>query len=159
MAGCVFCGIVSGAEPAWVVWRDERHVAFLDRSPLDEGHVLVVPRRHAVTLLDLDPAEAGALGEASHRTAYLLRDRLHPHGLKIQQCNGRAAGQVVMHLHVHLIPRWAARRSPMGRRWTGRRVSDQVLAEVHARIIGARAPDPGICGLDHLVEGRRPGAG
>ncbi|SHE75444.1 histidine triad (HIT) family protein [Streptoalloteichus hindustanus] len=133
---CVFCGIVDGLEPAWVVWRDEEHVAFLDRSPLDEGHVLVVPRRHAVTLLDLAREEAAALGAASHRVARLLHERLHPHGLKVQQCNGRAAGQVVMHLHVHVIPRWAARRSPMGRRWTGRRAPEGVLAEVHARLTG-----------------------
>lgn len=136
MDRCVFCGIVAGTEPAWLVWQDERHVAFLDRSPLDEGHVLVVPRRHAVTLLDLDPAEAAALGAASHQVAHLLHRRLQPHGIRVEQRNGRAAGQVVMHLHVHLIPRWAARRSPMGRRWTGRRVSDQVLDQVHARITG-----------------------
>lgn len=58
-ASCPFCGVIRGDTPAEIVWRDDHAVAFLDRSPLFHGHTLVVPRRHAVTLLDLRPDELG----------------------------------------------------------------------------------------------------
>lgn len=58
-SGCVFCGIVAGVVPAHVVWANDSAIAFLDRAPATEGHVLVVPRRHARGLLDASPDQAG----------------------------------------------------------------------------------------------------
>jgi histidine triad (HIT) family protein len=104
--GCVFCLVLAGEQTAHVVAADEHCVAFLDASPAAAGHTLVVPRRHVETLWDADDALVAALMLTTRQVAALLRDRLHPDGLTVRQNNGRASGQRVPHLHVHLVPRW-----------------------------------------------------
>lgn len=80
-------------------------MAFLDLSPWSEGHALVVPKRHAVDILDVSPADAAAVARMVAEVAKLLDRALHPDGINVLQNNGRAAGQIVFHYHVHLIPR------------------------------------------------------
>lgn len=104
--GCLFCAIVAGDIPARVVAEDDRAVAFLDIAPWHRGHTLVVPRRHVDSLLD-DPAALTETAPLVGSTARLLRDQLHPAGLNLLSSAGRAAGQEVFHLHLHLVPRYA----------------------------------------------------
>ena len=100
---CVFCRVVDGLEPAHEVWRDDSAVAFLDRSPLFHGHVLVVPTRHAVVITDLRAGEVGAFFERVQRVAGAMRDALGADGTFV--ANNNIVSQSVGHLHVHVVPR------------------------------------------------------
>lgn len=106
MDGCVFCRIVSGEFDAYRVYEDDATVAFLDVNPVTTGHTLVVPRRHAGTLTELNGEEVGAVFAAAREVAEKLEAGLEPEGLNLLQNNGAAAGQEVEHVHVHLIPRY-----------------------------------------------------
>lgn len=104
--GCIFCAVVVGDGPALVLHEDERTLAFLDVRPAARGHALVIPKDHVENLWDADAETAGAVMVAAHEVAALLRGRLQPDGLTLRQNNGPASGQVVPHLHLHLVPRW-----------------------------------------------------
>lgn len=106
MSDCVFCRVVAGTAPAHVVAADDDCLAFLDHRPAARGHVLVVPRVHVADLFEAGPDVAAAVMRTAAGVAALLRRRLAPDGLTLRQNNGPASGQVVAHLHVHLVPRW-----------------------------------------------------
>lgn len=103
---CLFCRVVRGDLPSYVVLEDDLTVAFLDLRPAAVGHTLVVPRAHVEHLWDADAAAAGAVMRTAHAVAALLRARLRPDGLTLRQNTGEASGQKVPHLHLHLVPRW-----------------------------------------------------
>lgn len=106
MAECTFCRIIAGELPAEVVYEDETSIAFLDIAPLERGHTLVVPRHHARNLFDIDPEVAAQVTRVVARIAQRLVAAVGADGLNVSQNNEPAAGQVVSHYHVHLIPRW-----------------------------------------------------
>jgi histidine triad (HIT) family protein len=134
---CVFCAVVAGEVPSRRVHEDEHAVAFLDLAPLHRGHTLVVPRRHVDSLLDGPPvmAEIGACVDA---TARLLVDRLGADGLNLVSSAGPVAGQEVPHLHVHLLPRYAAAPGLAHLLGTRAEASDADLDAVHAQLTGRR---------------------
>lgn len=100
---CTFCRIVDGEQPADVVWADEVAVAFLDRSPVFKGHVLVVPREHWVTLADLPVELVGPFFQRVQRIAAVLPGALGADGTFV--ANNNVVSQSVAHLHVHIVPR------------------------------------------------------
>jgi histidine triad (HIT) family protein len=103
---CVFCERVAGARDDWaVIAGDELTVAFVNPRQFEEGQLLVIPRRHAPTVLDLTDEEAGALMAAVRRLARALVDAFDPDGITIYQNNGVASWQEVPHAHVHVVPR------------------------------------------------------
>ena len=106
MADCLFCAIVAGTAPSHRVAEDERTVSFLDINPVNPGHALTVPRRHAVDIWDLTAEEMGDLMAATHRVCDQIRRVLAPPGLDLFVANGEMGGQTVFHVHVHSIPRW-----------------------------------------------------
>jgi histidine triad (HIT) family protein len=106
MSECIFCGIVSHDRPAQVVFEDELTIAFMDVVPFSDGHALVVPKRHAADIYELEQRDADAVWRATLRLAHAIRAALAPPGLWIRQANGRIAGQHIMHFHIHLIPRY-----------------------------------------------------
>ena len=121
---CIFCKIVAGDIPAARIYQDDHVLAFVDINPLADGHVLVIPKRHYVTMDQMPPDEAAALARCLPRLAKAVQSAAGADGLNILQNNGSVAGQVVMHLHVHLIPRvpgdglgyrWPAQQYPPGR--------------------------------------------
>jgi histidine triad (HIT) family protein len=112
VSGCVFCRIASGEASADRLVEDERTLAFLDIHPAGEGHTLVVPKVHAQDIWDVGPEDWDALWRTTRRVAAAIRTAFAPDGLYVRQANGRLGGQEVMHLHVHLIPRYAAGRAP-----------------------------------------------
>jgi histidine triad (HIT) family protein len=104
---CLFCAIVAGEAPASVVHADDDVVAFLDTVPVNTGHVLVVPRRHATGLVDLPVPIGEAIWRAAHRIAAAMRaDPEWSEGVNLHLSDGEAAGQSVRHVHLHVIPRW-----------------------------------------------------
>jgi histidine triad (HIT) family protein len=102
---CIFCKIVSRQAPAHVVREDARSLVFMDLFPAADGHVLIIPKRHAINLLDCDDADLAAIAPLARRVAHAMRRVLAPDGIGVFQLNGAAAGQTVFHYHVHLIPR------------------------------------------------------
>ena len=99
----MFCGIVAGTVAADVVLDDDVAVAFLDRSPVFKGHVLVVPRVHVVTLTDLATDSIGPFFERVQRIARAVPSALDAHGTFV--ANNNVVSQSVAHLHVHVVPR------------------------------------------------------
>jgi histidine triad (HIT) family protein len=102
---CIFCKIVAREAPAHVVYEDATLLAFMDLFPACEGHLLVIPKRHAINLLDSDDGDLAAIAPLTRRLAHAQRRALGPDGIAVVQLNGAAAGQTVWHYHVHLIPR------------------------------------------------------
>ena len=103
---CIFCRIVAGEIPAEVVARGDGYLAFLDVTPLADGHVLVVPAAHVATVEDLVPNDADALFRAVRRLAGPVRAAVGAAGSTIGINNGAATGQTIPHVHVHIVPRW-----------------------------------------------------
>jgi len=107
MDDCLFCKIVAGELPAEKVAEDERTVAFMDINPATRGHLLVVPRKHARDLLDIEPDELAAVAQASQRMARRAVEVLDADGVNLLNSCGAAAWQTVFHFHIHVIPRYA----------------------------------------------------
>lgn len=106
VAGCPFCAILRGEAPASLVHEDERCVAFMDIHPVRPGHALVVARRHAVHLHELDADERAALFELATRVGVAQGAAGLPRqGGTVVVNDGPAAGQHVPHVHLHVIPR------------------------------------------------------
>ncbi len=114
MAGedCIFCGIVAGKIPCIKVFEDPGHLAFLDINPRNPGHTLVIPKRHYEVVMDMPEAEAGKLFELVKRMSVNIKNGTKADGISIMQNNYKIAGQVVPHVHFHVIPRFAAEGPP-----------------------------------------------
>jgi len=108
MSNCIFCSIVEGRIPAYVIYQDEYYLAIMDRYPSAQGHVLILPKRHVADIYGLNAEEAAALIPLAQRIASKMRDTLgaEMQGLNLVQNSGKAAGQEIMHFHLHLIPRY-----------------------------------------------------
>lgn len=139
---CVFCGIVEGREPANVVYSDDRVLAFCDLFPINPGHLLVIPRRHAVGLADLDEQDGQRMFTVGQRLAAAVRrTELRCEGVNLGLADGAAALQTVFHAHLHVIPRFVGDplRLQVGRsgRPTARAELDEVANAVRAALSAA----------------------
>jgi len=103
---CLFCKIVAGEIPSTKVFEDDRVLAFMDINPINTGHLLVIPKKHAATIFEIDPDDLTAVMLIVQKLALAQKSALDMEGLNIIQSNGRVANQIIDHLHVHLIPRW-----------------------------------------------------
>jgi histidine triad (HIT) family protein len=107
MDDCVFCRILAGELPGSFVYRDEHAAAFLDVQPVNPGHLLVVPARHAPHLADLDGDTAAHLMRVAHRLGAALRaSSVRCEGINLFLADGAAAMQEVFHAHLHVFPRY-----------------------------------------------------
>jgi histidine triad (HIT) family protein len=107
MSECVFCGILDGKRPASFVYRDDRCAAFMDIQPVNPGHLLVVPVRHAAYLADIDADAAADLMRVGYAAAAALRASGLPcEGVNFFLADGEAAMQEVLHVHLHVFPRF-----------------------------------------------------
>lgn len=127
---CIFCKIVAGETPASVVFESESGLAFLDVNPLSDGHLLFVPRDHYERLSEIPPALAAKMAEAIPRLGRALLAATKAQAYNLLLNEGTVAGQVVPHVHYHLIPRKSG--DGLGYRWnagayeTGR--ADEIAA-------------------------------
>lgn len=135
MGQCVFCDIVAGVTPADVVHVDEATVAFLDRSPVFKGHVLVVPRPHIETLADLPGDAVAPFFSAVQRIAAAIPPALDAHGTFVAVNN--VVSQSVPHLHAHVVPR-RRKDGLRGFFWPRVRYADAVEAQQYAAAIRAQ---------------------
>ena len=107
LSSCVFCDIIRGAAQSSTVYADDAVVAFMDIQPVNEGHVLVVPRAHAAQLSDLDEETGAHLFRVAMRLSEAIRrSGVRCEGVSLYLADGEAAGQEVLHVHLHLIPRF-----------------------------------------------------
>jgi histidine triad (HIT) family protein len=105
MEGCIFCKIVRGEIPCFKILEDDRVLSFADVNPINTGHTLIIPKRHAENIWEIDGEDLAAIHQASLKIARAMKTSLDPDGIAFLQLNGRAVNQVVMHYHLHLIPR------------------------------------------------------
>lgn len=112
---CIFCKVVAVEIPASVIFENDSVVAFLDIGPLADGHVLVIPRVHHAKLSELPASECAQLGLVLPRVAKALLEVTGAEGFNLLVNEGRSAGQLVSHVHIHLIPRVA--NDKLGYRW------------------------------------------
>lgn len=106
MSDCPFCSIAAGDAPASVVYDGTETMAFMDLNPINEGHVLVIPRAHSTGLAGLVPATGGRMFAVAQKIAEALRTSDVPtDGINLFLADGEAAGQEVFHVHLHVIPR------------------------------------------------------
>ena len=139
MASCVFCEIVAGRAPAHVAFADELAVGFLDIRPLFAGHVLLVPRTHVETLVDLPVDQVGPLFERAQRLASAMVTALGAQGSFVAVNN--TVSQSVPHLHVHVVPRTKG-DGLRGFFWPRTKYDDDAhAAEVAARLRAVVQPD------------------
>jgi histidine triad (HIT) family protein len=107
MAACIFCDVIAGRSPASIVHQDDICMAFMDIRPVNPGHLLVVPVRHATYLSDLDPEVGRTLFGVAQRLSQAVRQSgLKAEGINLLLADGEVAGQDVFHLHLHVLPRF-----------------------------------------------------
>lgn len=102
---CLFCKIITGEVSSEKVYEDDETYAFLDIHPINYGHTLVVPKQHTENIHDVSSKNFCALMETTRKLSSVVKEATGAEGINIGINNGCVAGQVVFHLHVHIIPR------------------------------------------------------
>jgi histidine triad (HIT) family protein len=128
---CIFCKIVAGELPGTIVDEDERTISFMDINPATRGHALVIPRKHARDLLEIEPDELQAVAAAAQRLAKLVPERLGADGVNLINSCGAVAWQTIFHFHIHVIPRYEG--DPLRLPWVpGPGDADEIAAAAQA---------------------------
>ncbi len=130
----VFAKILRGEIPSYKVYEDDIALAFLDIMPRIEGHTLVIPKFPARTFLDADADKLGQLIKRVQKVARAVKNSLGAEGLTLLQSNESAGGQVIFHLHFHLLPRWeGVELKPAGSQME----APEALAKIQTKIAAA----------------------
>ena len=103
---CVFCKIIAGEIPSFKLYEDEGVFVFLDIHPASKGHTLVIPKQHAENIFDITEESLKNVTAAGKHFSEKLQKALKADGIRLAPSNGKAAGQEVMHFHLHVIPRY-----------------------------------------------------
>jgi histidine triad (HIT) family protein len=128
---CLFCDILDGKRDGHFLYNDNSHVAFLDKYPIDVGHSLVVPKEHHEKITDMAPEDVGNAFTLVPKIAKAILDATGADAFSLGQNNGRAAKQIIPHVHIHIIPRY----NHKGTVWTKRQISnDDELSELAKKI-------------------------
>ena len=130
--GCIFCKMVTGEIPSTRIYEDDSVLAFLDIGPISDGHTLVIPKQHFERLDDC-PGEI--LGEVASRLGFIakaVKSAVKADGYNVLCNNGRAAGQLVSHVHFHIIPRNSA--DGVFNRWPSYKYKDGRIEALAAKI-------------------------
>ncbi|MCR4589117.1 MAG: HIT family protein [Lachnospiraceae bacterium] len=105
-SNCIFCKIANGEIPSKTLYEDDQFRVILDLGPATKGHALILPKEHYANLYELPDDTAAAAMKLAKKMATQMSRKLGADGLNLVQNNGEAAGQTVMHFHLHLIPRY-----------------------------------------------------
>ena len=128
---CIFCDIINGKREGHILYEDDSHIAFLDKYPIDVGHSLVVPKKHHEKITDMEPQKVGDIFTIVPKVASAILKAAKADAFSVGQNNGRAAKQIIPHVHIHIIPRY----NSTGTIWTKRKISDDAeLAELAEKI-------------------------
>ena len=128
---CIFCDIVDGKRIGHILYEDDSHIAFLDKYPIDVGHSLIIPRKHHEKITDMDSEDVGNIFAIVPKIAKAILDATTADAFSVGQNNGKAAKQIVPHVHIHIIPRFNGK----GTVWTKRQISNEdELSELAKKI-------------------------
>ena len=116
---CIFCEILNGKREGHLIYEDELHIAFLDKYPIDVGHSLIIPRIHHERITDMDSKDVGKIFSLVPKIANAILKATGADAFSLGQNNGRAAKQIIPHVHIHIIPRYNSK----GTIWTKRQIS------------------------------------
>ncbi|AFS80882.1 histidine triad (HIT) protein [Candidatus Nitrosopumilus koreensis AR1] len=131
---CIFCNILDGKIDGHFLYEDDSHVSFLDKYPIDVGHSLVIPREHHERITDMKPEDVGKVFSLVPKIAKAILTATGADAFSLGQNNGRAAKQIIPHVHIHIIPRY----NHKGTVWTKRQISnDDELSELAKKIRSA----------------------
>lgn len=106
MENCIFCKIVKNEIPSHKIYEDEDTLVFLDIQPLTKGHCLVIPKKHYQDIFDINENDLKKVIVSAKNISEKIKKTLKADGIRISQSNGKAAGQDIMHFHMHIIPRY-----------------------------------------------------
>jgi histidine triad (HIT) family protein len=139
MDNCVFCKIINNEIPAAKVYEDDLVVAFLDLGPINYGHTLVIPKEHHESSATIPEYVAGRMFRVGSRVGVALKRKLDYDAFNLHLADGTAAGQVVMHAHLHVVPRGVED----GFRWNWRqqKYPENKMQEIAAEIAPRVAAD------------------
>ena len=126
---CIFCEIVQGKKDGYFIYEDENYVAFLDKYPIDTEHSLVMPREHFEKITDMTAEKVGELFSKIPKIAKAVIEATKADAFSVAQNNGRAAKQIVPHVHIHIIPRYESRETIWTRREIAKENELKILAE------------------------------
>lgn len=128
---CIFCKIVGGEIPSYKVYEDDNVLAFLDITPVNPGHTLVIPKKHYDNLVDMPDEEAKELLVAAKKIAVAVMAGTGAKGFNLNLNNGAVSGQLVGHVHFHIVPRFEGDGREL---WHGQAYMDGQAAEVLEKI-------------------------
>jgi histidine triad (HIT) family protein len=131
MEDCLFCKIIAGEVPSAKVYEDDKFVAFLDINPVTPGHTLVVPKKHSYNVLDTDEDVLCELGRILKKISKAVCDGMDTESFNLNQNNGEVSGQVIPHLHWHIVPRY---EDDGLRLWPGKPYEDGEAEKVAEKI-------------------------
>ena len=103
---CIFCKIIDGKIPSATILENSEFKVILDRFPGNEGHVLILPKKHYANIFEIEPETAGKLFQLAVLISRAMKASLGFENMNVVQNNGPVAGQTVNHFHLHLIPRY-----------------------------------------------------
>ena len=131
MSTCIFCDIIEGKVPCHMFYQDEDCIAILDRYPIDNGHSLIITKKPYEKITDMDTIAVAKLFSKIPKVANAIINATNADAFSIAQNNGKAAKQIIPHVHVHIIPRYNA----TGTLWTKRSIpNDNELDELSQKI-------------------------
>ncbi|MEM4263611.1 MAG: HIT family protein [Candidatus Woesearchaeota archaeon] len=131
MDDCIFCKIIKGEIPCQKVYEDNKVLAFLDINPVNKGHALVVPKKHSADLTEANDEDLAAVISACRKIANACMKGLGAEGVCLEANSKPAAGQIVMHTHFHVVPRW---KNDGLRHWPGKKLSDEEMKKAQEAI-------------------------
>ena len=135
MENCIFCKIAAGEIPSNTIYEDDSFRVILDLGPATKGHALVLPKNHYADLFEIPEDVLAEAAKVAKKVAGTMKEKLSCDGLNLVQNNGEAAGQTVMHFHLHIIPRYANDGQHI--LWKPTSPSPEELAAIKDTIVGA----------------------
>ena len=106
MNECVFCKVINKEIPANIIYEDDKFLTFLDISPINKGHVLVIPKEHYENFLETPAELLAEMAKVVKKVGEAVRQATGAEGINFGVNNGKAAGQIIFHTHWHIIPRF-----------------------------------------------------
>jgi histidine triad (HIT) family protein len=131
---CLFCKIIAGEIPSYNIYEDGEITAFLDISPVNNGHTLVLPKKHVENLLEMDDETISSVFIKVRDISKAVMKSMNADGFNIEINNYKAAGQLVDHAHIHIVPRF---ESDGLRHWPGKKLAEQEMREIAEKIRAA----------------------
>ena len=133
MDNCIFCKIVKGEIPSTKIYEDSKILAFLDIAPVNIGHTLVIPKEHFINIYDTPEEILANMAKVAKKISQALKTQVGADGINVTMNNEKAAGQIIFHTHIHVIPRINTDGFGV---WHGRRpYKDGEMADVAKKII------------------------